>query len=191
VAARPARADYGLPDGAFVFVAQAAPYKILPPTFDIWMRLLRSLPDALLWLRSLDAEAQANLRAEADRRGVEPRRLVFAPQEPVPRYLARYALGDLYLDTHPFGSHTTVNDALFAGLPVLTIAGRSMAARASAAQVRAAGLPELVAASAAEYEAAARRLAQERERLRALTARLRAAAQRSALFDMQRYARSF
>src|SRR5262249_37593546 len=187
----PTRADYDLPEGAFVFVTQAAPYKILPAMFDVWMRLLRSLPDALLWLRPVDAAAQGNLRAEADRRGVDPRRLVFAPNEPVSRYLARYALADLYLDTHPFGSHTTVSDALFAGLPVLTIAGRSMAARASAAQVRSAGLPELAAASSGEYEAIARGLARDRDRLSMLTTRLRDAGRTSVLFDMQRYTRAF
>jgi protein O-GlcNAc transferase len=187
----PARADYGLPGDAFVLISQAAPYKILPPLFDVWMRLLRSIPDALLWLRPLAAAAQANLRAEADRRGVDPRRVLFAPNEPVPRYLARYVLADLYLDTHPFGSHTTVNDALLAGLPVLTLAGRSMATRASAAQVRAAGLPELVAASTDEYESIARDLARDRGRLRALTNRLRNEGRSSALFDMERYARAF
>jgi predicted O-linked N-acetylglucosamine transferase (SPINDLY family) len=187
----PTRAHYSLPDDALILMTQAAPYKILPAVFDIWMRLLRSRPDALLWLRPLDVTAQTNLRAEADRRGVAARRLVFAPSEPVPRYLARYALGDLYLDTHPFGSHTTVNDALLTGLPVLTIAGRSMAARASAAQVRAAGLPELVAASSAEYEAIARSLAHDRDRLRTLTGRLREEGRASALFDMERYARAF
>ena len=187
----PARSEYGLPGDALVFVAPAAPYKILPDMFDVWMRLLRHLPDALLWLRPLDVAAQTNLRAEADRRGVDAQRLVFAPNEPLSRYLARYALGDLYLDTHPFGSHTTVSDALLAGLPVLTVAGRSMAARASAAQVRAAGLHELVAPSTAQYEAIARNLAHERHRLRALTDRLRAEGRASALFDMARYAQAF
>jgi len=155
------------------------------------MRLLRSLPDAVLWLRPLDAIAERNLRAEADRRGVDPGRLAFAPSEPVERYLARYPLADLYLDTHPFGSHTTVNDALWMGLPVVTIAGRSMASRTSASQISAVPLPELLAASADEYEAIALTLAREREKLRALSARLRGGVRASALFDMERYTRAF
>jgi predicted O-linked N-acetylglucosamine transferase (SPINDLY family) len=187
----PERAEYGLGEDAFVFMNQAAAYKIQPPLFDVWMRLLRSLPDALLWLRPADHAVQKNLREEADRRGVDPRRLVFAPSEPVPRYLARYELADLYLDTCPFGSHTTVNDALSAKLPVLTIAGRSMAARASASQLRAASLPELIATSSAEYESIARSLAGDRWRLDGLAGRLRRDGGASALFDMQRYARAF
>ena len=189
--APPMRAEYGLREDAFVFVSQAAPYKLLPSVFDVWMRFLRSLSDAMLWLRPVDAIAQRNLRAEADRRGVDPRRLAFAPNEPVARYLARYALADLYLDTYPFGSHTTVNDALWMGLPVVTIAGRSMAARTSATQVRAAALPELVAGSLDEYEAMALSLARDRERLAALTARLRGSVRASALFDMARYTQAF
>ena len=188
---RRARADYGLPDAAFVFMSQAAAYKLQPALFDVWMRLLRSLPDAVLWLRPLDAIAERNLRAEADRRGVDPGRLAFAPSEPVERYLARYPLADLYLDTHPFGSHTTVNDALWMGLPVVTIAGRSMASRTSASQISAVPLPELLAASADEYEAIALTLAREREKLRALSARLRGGVRASALFDMERYTRAF
>ncbi|HSS71440.1 MAG TPA: tetratricopeptide repeat protein [Casimicrobiaceae bacterium] len=191
VAPPPDRADYGLGEDAFVFASQAAPYKLLPSLFDVWMRLLRSLPDAMLWLRPVDPAAQRNLRAEADRRGVEPRRLAFAPKEPLARYLARYALANLYLDTYPFGSHTTVNDALWMGLPVLTIAGHSMAARTSATQIRAAELPELVAASLDEYEAMAISLARDRARLAALTMRLRKGVRASALFDMARYTKGF
>ena len=187
----PERAEYGLGEDAFVFMTQAATYKIQPPLFDVWMRLLRSLSEAVLWLRPADPAVQKNLRAEADRRGVDPRRLVFAPDEPLPRYLARFALADLYLDTYPFGSHTTVNDALAAMLPVLTIAGRSMAARASAAQVRAASLPELVAGSSTEYESLARALARDRWRLDNLASRLRRDGSPGTLFDMQRYARAF
>ncbi len=136
----------------------------------------KALPDAILWLRSGEAAATVNLRAEASRHGVEPDRLVFVPTEAAPRYLARYALADLFLDTYPFGSHTTVNDALFAGLPVLTLAGHSMAARASAAQLAAVGLAELVATSYEDYESIARDLAANRKRLHTLRARLRAMA---------------
>jgi predicted O-linked N-acetylglucosamine transferase (SPINDLY family) len=187
----PTRAEYGLPSAAFVFCTQAAPYKILPGMFEVWMRLVADVGDSVLWLRPMHAVAAGNLRATAQRRGIAAERLVFAPQEPSPRYLARFRLADLYLDTYPFGSHTTVNDALFAGLPVLALAGRSMAARASASQVRAAGLPELVANSHEEYGSIALGLARDRPRLAALTARLRSERASAPLFDMQRYAREF
>ncbi|HEX7155562.1 MAG TPA: tetratricopeptide repeat protein, partial [Burkholderiaceae bacterium] len=190
-ASPPSRSAYGLPDSAFVLATAAAAYKILPPLFDTWMRLLRSLPAAVLWLRPVASMAAANLRAEAVRRGVDPQRLVFAPDEPLPAYLARYALADLFLDSYPFGSHTAVNDALFAGLPVVSIAGRSMAARASATQLRAAGLPELVAADGSDYETIACELAGARDRLLTLRLRLRREAHDCPLFDMGRYTRAF
>ena len=185
------RTDYSLPEDAFVFCSQAAPYKINPELFALWMRLLARVDDSVLWLRPMPAVAEANLRREAQARGIGAGRLVFAPREPAPRYLARFRLADLYLDTAPFGSHTAVNDALFAGLPVLTQTGRSMAARASASQLRGAGLSELVATSAEQYEAIALSLVEDRERLAQLTAGLRDGGSSSVLFDMARYTREF
>jgi len=185
------RAHYALPPAAMVFCVQSAPYKILPEMFDVWMRLLRAIGSSVLWLRPMHTLAEQNLRREAQSRGVDERRLVFAPQEPIERYLARLALADLYLDTYPFGSHTSVNDALFVGLPALTLAGRSMAARATASQLAAVGLSELISASHEEYEAIGLALASDRERLRELTARLRRDARTSPLFDMASYARRF
>jgi predicted O-linked N-acetylglucosamine transferase (SPINDLY family) len=187
----PSRANYGLPEGSVVFAAQSAPYKILPEMFDAWMRLLREVDSSVLWLRSMLPLAEENLRREAVRRGVDGVRLVFAPREPVERYLARFRLADLYLDTYPFGAHTTVNDALFAGLPVLTLAGRGMAARASASQLVAAGLPELIAATHDEYAATALDLGRDHARLGELTTRLRNNRSSNPLFDMQSYTRRF
>ena len=185
------RETYDLPADGFVFASQAAPYKVLPEMFSLWARLLASADRGVLWLRPMHPEAQSNLRNEARRRGIASERLIFAPREPMPQYLARYRLADLYLDTYPFGSHTTVNDALFAGLPVLTIAGRSMAARASASQLRAVGLPEMVASSHEDYESIALALVRDRVRLGDLTARLRSQGRTSALFDMTSYTKRF
>jgi predicted O-linked N-acetylglucosamine transferase (SPINDLY family) len=187
----PSREAYGLPGDAFVLMCQAAAHKVTPPMFDAWTRLLHDIADAVLWLRPMLPPAQANVRAAARERGIDPARIVFAPKEPLPVYLARFRLADLYLDTHPFGSHTTVNDALYAGLPVVTLAGRSVAGRASASQVRAVGLPELIAATLDEYEARVRALARDRAELARITGRLRTECRGSALFDMGRYARSF
>ncbi len=148
-----ARADYGLPEGATVFCAFAQVVKIVPEMFDVWAALLRDVPGSVLWLRHMPEDRAARLRAEAQRRGVEAKRLFFAPREPVGRYLARFALADLFLDSAPFGSHTTVNDALFSGLPVVTLAGRSFAARASASQLAALGMTALIARDHAHYAA--------------------------------------
>ena len=186
----PSRADYGLPPHAFVFCAFAAPYKISPPLFDCWMQLLRNVPDSVLWLRQLPADTIERLRNEAAARGVDGARLISAPNEGIDRYLARFAIADLYLDSTPFGTHTTVNDALYAGLPVVTLAGTGFAARASASQLVAAELGDLVASDLANYVSLARELALDRKRLREIRPKLLDRSSLS-LFDMDQYARAF
>ncbi len=185
------RARYGLPPDAFVLAAFPAMLKIHPPLFDAWMRLMRAHPRAVLWLRSAQPAAAANLRGNAQARGVDGARLVFAPVDDTSVYLARFALADLFLDTWPYGSHTNVNDALFAGLPAVTLAGRSFAARASASQLIAVGLLELVAQDFEQYERIAAELIDNPARLAALRAHLRSNEARAPLFDMQRYAADF
>ncbi|HEY4138030.1 MAG TPA: hypothetical protein VGN65_06240, partial [Casimicrobiaceae bacterium] len=187
----PLRADYGLPDQGLVFCTFAAIYKIVPELFDAWMMLLRAVPGSTLWLRHHPADRIERLRAAAIERGVDGARLVSAPGESIDRYLARFALADLFLDSFPFGSHTTVNDALFSGLPVVAIAGQSFAGRASASQVLSVGLPHLVAQNVDEYIAIARALADDRDRLAQLGRTLIDAQSSSPLFDSDAYARAF
>ena len=154
--------------------------------FGCWMALLAKHPTSVLWLREAAPDIRARLRRAAGARGIDGARLVFAPRDPVPRYLSRMRLADVFLDTFPFGSHTTVNDALYVGLPVVTRAGRSFASRSSASQLAAAGLSELIARDADEYVAIADRLARDPARRAAI-----AAASTSPLFDMTRYTRTF
>ena len=186
-----ARTDYGLPEDAVVYAAISAPYKILPERFDAWMAILRAVPASVLWMRTIGPVAVRRVLKRAESLGVDPRRLRFASNEDVPRYLARFRLADLFLDTYPFGSHTTVNDALAAGLPVLTQAGRTFASRASASQVIAAGLPELAAASLEEYADIAIALGLDRPRLRESSLRLRANRSLKPFFDADAYSRAF
>jgi len=186
----PTRERYGLPADACVLAAHVALYKVSPALFACWMALLRDAPRALLWLRAAPAATMARLRAAAVASDVAPDRIVFAPAEPTPAYLARFALADAMLDSTPFGAHTTVNDALFMGLPVVTLARRSFAGRASASQVVAAGLPQLVASDPDAYAAIAARIVADagwRDECRAGAA----AARTSALFDMGGYAARF
>jgi protein O-GlcNAc transferase len=187
----PGRSEYGLPPGVTVLAAFSACYKIAPTLYDVWMRVLHKVPDSVLWIRSESALAEENLRREAQLRGIGGDRLVFANKDLLPRYFARFQLADLLLDTFPFGGHTTVNDALFAGVPVLTLAGRSFASRASASQLLAAGLPELVAGTIEHYESLAVELATDASRRREFAQRLRRNRQTLPLFDMDRYARTF
>ena len=185
------RATYGLPQDVTVFASTTAAYKIMPEHFDAMLDILKGVPGAVLWLRDQPGTVQRRLELAAEARGVDPGRLRFAPNEPVPRYLKRFGLADLFLDTMPFGGHTTVNDALFAGLPVLAWAGRSFASRASASQVIAAGLPELVVTSRDAFVQRAIELGNDRPRLAAMAASLREKRDTLPLFDLDRYTRVF
>ena len=131
-------------------------------------------PASVLWLLASEAEATANLRREAAAAGVDPARLIFAPKVPQQQHLARHAAADLFVDTFPYGAHTTTNDALLAGLPVLTCAGETLVTRLAGSQLHAIGLPELVTGDFAEYEALALRLAREPQTLAGFRTRLAA-----------------
>ena len=185
----PTRTEAGLREGAFVFCSFNNPYKITPQVFDVWMRLLQRVEGSLLWLFEGHPLVAANLRAHAQARGVDASRLVFAPHAEHAAHLARHALADLFLDTLPCNAHTTASDALWAGLPLVTCMGEAFAARVAASLLRGVGLPELVTQSLAEYEALACALATDRERLRALRARLAANRRTAPLFDTLRFTR--
>ncbi len=146
IAQAPSRADVGLPEDAIVFVSFNQTYKINPDVFDAWMAILRAVPASVLWLLTKidDDPAIANLRREAQARGVDGARLVFARHRPNPQYLALYRHATLFLDTWPYNAHTTASDALWAGCPVLTILGTTFAGRVAASLLHAVGLPELV-----------------------------------------------
>jgi protein O-GlcNAc transferase len=190
VAAPGPRADACLPADAFVFCCFNNPYKILPAVFDVWMRLLAAVPGSVLWLSPGDDAAIANLRREAVQRGIAAHRLVFATHVPLSAHLARHAHADLFLDTTPHSAGTTANDALLMGVPMLTCAGETMASRLTGSQLHAIGLPELVTASLAEYEARALALARDGRYLAALRGRLAANRRTAPLFDMPRFTRN-
>jgi protein O-GlcNAc transferase len=186
----PARAAAGLPEGAFVFCSFNNTYKITPEMFDIWMRLLRRVEHGVLWLFGGSETVVANLRREARSRGVDGDRLVFGAKLPYRDHLARYRCADLFLDTVPFNAGTTASDALWAGLPLLTCAGRAFAARMAGSLLHAAGLPELVTGSLDAYEALAVRLATHPDMLGELRERLARNRTQAALFDTDRFRRN-
>jgi protein O-GlcNAc transferase len=188
--ARLNRAGAGLPETGFVFCAFNNSYKITPIMFDVWMRLLQALEGSVLWLADgLNAAVAPNLRREAQQRGIAPNRLIFAPRMPYRQYLANYQLADLFLDTVPFNGCTTASDALWSGLPLVTISGETFVSRMAGSLLHGIGLAELVTGSLAEYEALARRLAQEPEFLAAIRAKLGRNRATSAVFDAQRFCR--
>ena len=190
VAAAGSRADANLPADGFVFCCFNNTYKILPVVFDVWMRLLDALPGSVLWLSPGENLAIANLRREAAARGIAAHRLVFAPHVPLSEHLARHVHADLFLDTTPHSAGTTANDALLMGVPVLTCAGETMASRLSGSQLHAIGLPELVTASLAEYEACALALARDTQQMTELRKRLAANRRTTSLFDIPRFTRN-
>ncbi|MEM9566787.1 MAG: tetratricopeptide repeat protein, partial [Cyanobacteria bacterium P01_E01_bin.34] len=185
----PARRDCGLPETGFVFCSFNSSYKIEPTCFDIWMRLLSAVPNSVLWLMGHHSAVAQNLRKEARNRRVDPSRLVFATRQPLADHLARHQLADLFLDSWPCGAHTTASDALWAGLPVLTYAGRSFASRVAGSLLASLGLPELVTQSWEDYEAIALELATHPETLQAIQDKLRRNRETSPLFDCDRFRR--
>lgn len=187
----PSRVECGLPENGFVFCSFNNSYKITPDVFDVWMRLLKAVPGSVLWLPEGNRFVSANLRREARNRGVAAERLVFATPEPLMSdHLARHRVADLFLDTFPYNAHTTASDALWAGLPVLTLAGQTFASRVAGSLLRTLGLPELITTSLEDYERAALQLASDRDRLGNLRARLEANRKTSGLFDGGHFARN-
>jgi predicted O-linked N-acetylglucosamine transferase (SPINDLY family) len=186
---KPTRSECGLPENAFVFCCFNNIYKITPEIFEVWMRLLAAKPDSVLWLIGTHRTAEANLRREAEQRGIPSSRLIFAPKIPLADHLARSAQADLFLDTMPYNAHTTGSDALWAGVPVLTCLGSAFASRVGASLVRAVGLDELVTTSLQDYQGLALKLASDPFHLRALRDRLARNRKTYPLFDTARFAR--
>ena len=153
------RQELGLPENGFVFCCFNNNFKILPTAFEGWMRILKAVEGSVLWLFQDNSWAVENLKKEAEKLGVAADRLVFAERMPLPDHLARHRLADLFLDTFPYNAHTTASDALWTGLPVLTLMGQSFASRVAASLLNAVGLPEFITTSQEEYEALAIELA--------------------------------
>ncbi len=182
------REEVGLPAEGFVFCAFNNPLKITPSVFDVWMRLLREVGGAVLWLRAGAPEARRNLEESARQRGVVPSRLVFAgPVPSMAGHLARHRLADLFLDTFPYNGHTTAGDALWAGLPVLTCSGRGFASRVGASLLRCAGVPDLIAEDLDGYFRLALTFARDPARLRVFRDQLVTQRNASGLFNTAQY----
>jgi protein O-GlcNAc transferase len=186
----PSRAACGLPDGAFIFCNFNSCYKLTPETFAEWMAILAAVPDSVLWLLENNPVATANLRREAEARGVAGERLVFAPTIPLAPHLARFSLADLFLDSLPYNGHTTASDALWAGVLVLTLRGTAFAGRVAASLLGAIGLPELITETPEQYRDLALSLAKGPLRLKALKDRLAADRHAAPLFDAAAFTRN-
>ena len=187
----PARAEAGLPDDAFVFCNFNQPYKLSPAMLKRWLAILTRVPGSVLWLWSNNSAFEANIKRFAGAQtiggGVDPARIIIAPPMAQPDHLARLALADLFLDSLPYNAHTTASDALWAGVPLLTCTGATFAGRVATSLLMAANLPELITTTVQDYEDRAVALANDRQALRVLRARLSHQRDSCALFDTQAF----
>ncbi len=183
------RTELQLPESGFVFCCFNNNFKIRADTFDSWMRILGQVEKCVLWLLEDNPVSPANLRKEAATRGIDPNRLVFAKRVPPPQHLARQRAADLFLDTTPYNAHTTASDALWAGLPVVTLIGESFAGRVASSLLSALNLSELITSTREEYEALAVRLATNPGMLRKIRKKLEGNRLSAPLFDTPLFAK--
>jgi predicted O-linked N-acetylglucosamine transferase (SPINDLY family) len=177
------RQELGLPESGFVFSCFNNNFKILPATFAGWMRILKEVEGSALWLLQDNPWVAENLKNQAVHYGVHPQRLIFTERMSLPEHLARHRQADLFLDSFPYNAHTTASDALWAGLPILTLMGQSFASRVAASLLHAIGLPELITSTQSEYEALAIELAKNPEKLNAIKTKLAANRLTTPLFN--------
>lgn len=181
------RMECGLPKDSFVFCCFNQTFKILPEVFDCWMRLIKQVPNSVLWLLECNQWAKANLIREAEARGVNKDCLIFAPRVSMADHMARQGCADLFLDTQPYNAHTTTSDALWMGLPVLTCAGDTFSSRVAGSLLKAANLDELITYSLSDYENKALTLATNPDDLTRIKAHLLAHREGLPLFDTPQF----
>jgi predicted O-linked N-acetylglucosamine transferase (SPINDLY family) len=189
IASTPTRAQAGLPEDAFVYASFNGMQKITAECYRRWMQILSATPDSVLWLLSGDDVANERLKQTAEEFGIAPERLIFASKAPNPQHLARIALADLFLDTFPYGAHSTAADAITMGLPILTMPGNGFASRFCASILSAAGIPEMACSSPQAYVERAIGYARDRESLAKVRKSLQAQRETSVLRDIPGLAR--
>ena len=186
----PTREECGLPEEGKVLCSFSHDYKIQPYIFDIWMNILKKVDKSVLWLVSRSEMTQANLRKRFQENGLDPSRLIFAKRVPkIEDHLARYRLADVFLDTYPYNAHTTAADALWSGLPVVTMLGNSFASRVAASLNSAIGMPELIAKDLKEYEEIALKLVTDEEFNKVTKLKITKHKKHYPLFDTNRFCR--
>lgn len=184
------RANLGLLEKGFIFSSFNQGYKIEAALFATWMSILRQVPDSVLWLQPGNEIAETNLKRRAIAQGIDSKRLVFGTRLPKQEHLSRLKLSDLVLDTCVCNGHTTTSDALWAGVPVITVQGSHFASRVSSSILKAIGLPELITHGLEEYENLAVRLANNPDQLQGIRKKLESNRLVEPLFDTPRFARN-
>ncbi|MEB2847498.1 glycosyl transferase [Rhizobiales bacterium RZME27] len=183
------RADAGLPENAFIYACFNGMQKITADCFARWMKILEDTPGSLLWLLAGEDEVNKRLLAEAEKAGIDPARIIFAPKAQNPKHLARIGLADLFLDTFPYGAHSTAADSITSGLPILTMPGNSFAARFCGSIITAAGIPEMACATPDDYVERAVAYFSDRQALADIRSSLQEQRETSVLRDIPALAR--
>jgi predicted O-linked N-acetylglucosamine transferase (SPINDLY family) len=181
-----ARGDHGLPEGAFVYCCFNNNYKITPHTFRMWMDILKAVEGSCLWLLEDNPGSSANLKKHAQQAGIDPERLIFAQRVPIAEHLNRHRLADLFLDTLPYNAHTTASDALWAGLPLLTLKGSTFPGRVAASLLTALQAPELITESEEAFKQAAIHAARDPQWLAQIRHKVAEQRLKAPLFDTPR-----
>ena len=185
------RIDFDLPEQALIFTCFNAGFKITESEFNIWMLLLKEIKNSHLWLLRSNLLMEKNLKKEAVKRGIEERRLVFAKKIPLDKHLARHTLGDIFLDTFNYNAHTTASDALWAGMPLITLAGKSFCSRVSASLLNSMGLNELICSTEKQYFEKALELGRNPEKVSYLKQKLFKHKYSYPLFDSQLFVKNY
>ena len=188
---RCSRKEFNLPSDKVVLANLGSSFKITPTMFDVWCEILRRYPQCVLWLLEQRVGIASNLRLEASLRGIDPSRIIFSPVQSTTRHISRLSCADFMLDTYPYGGHTGSSDALWAGLPVLTLMGETFASRVAASLLGAVGLSCLVARTQQEYVDIASRLIDDTSALAAHRTHLVTRRRSLPLFDIRAYTRHF
>ena len=182
------RSKFNLPDNETVFCAFHNPHKINPEIFNTWVNILKKTEKSVLWIKSNNSDAQANLQKEAEKRGVNKNRIVFAKGvENINDHIERLKLADIFLDTFPYNSHSTVYDYLRANLPMIIMEGNSFPSRVGSSIYSSLDLNELVAKNYTEYEDIAVKLSRNKERLLNLKTKIKTLVKEDYLFNSKKF----
>jgi len=185
------RSDHGLPGSAFVFCCFNNNYKITSVELDIWARLLKKVKNSVIWILKSNSNAEKNLLNEFRNRGIDLNKIIFADKIQHEHHLERHRHADLFLDTFNYNAHTTGSDALWVGLPMVTVLGRQFASRVGASLLFACGLDELVTKTPKDYEELCIELATDKSRLMTIKDKISTSRASLALFDTASYTKDF
>ena len=177
------RSEFGLPDNGFVYCSFNNNYKITPHIFNSWMKVLKKVENSVLWILKTNDIAAVNLKKQAEIKGINPKRIVFADYLKNDEHLKRLFLADLCLDTFPYNAHTTASDVLRMGVPLITLAGNSFASRVAASILKNLNMENLITYSLEDYEALAIDLGLHSDKLKKIKKNLNDYLPKSSLFD--------